>query len=174
VIVFLSLGSNIGNRKNYLKKAITAIASLEKNSVVKVSSVYETEPWGNKNQAMFLNQVIAVESELGPLEFLNICKKIEKNLGRAGGGESWGPRTIDIDILLYGNKVINEKAIRVPHPMICDRRFVLVPLAEIAPTAFIPGLGKTVREALSECLDNGEVKLYEKSKRIMSEGGPLE
>ncbi len=163
MIVFLGLGSNIENREEHLKKALTAIGKLDRNTILKVSSIYETEPWGNKNQAMFLNQVVAVETKLGPQEFLNACKKIEKTLGRTEK-EHWGPRAIDIDILLYGDKIINEDTIRVPHPMIYKRRFVLIPLAEIAPMISIPGLGKTVREALSECSDSGDVKLYENRK----------
>jgi 2-amino-4-hydroxy-6-hydroxymethyldihydropteridine diphosphokinase len=158
---FLMLGSNIGDRDRYLKEAVEAIANLEGSEVRRVSSVYETEPWGKKDQGMFLNQVVEVETELEPRELLTACQKIEKTLGRKRE-EHWGPRTVDIDILLYGESVIDEETIKVPHPHLSGRRFVLVPLAEVVPEVSIPGLGETVSNVLKGCPDRGNVKFYKR------------
>lgn len=158
---FLMLGSNIGDRAGYLKEAVEAIANLEGSEVRRVSSVYETEPWGKKDQGMFLNQVVEVETELEPRELLTACQKIEKTLGRKRE-ECWGPRTVDIDILLYGENVIDEETMKVPHPLLSERRFVLVPLAEVVPEVSIPGLGETVRNVLKGCPDGGNVKFYKR------------
>lgn len=155
------LGSNIGDRDGYLKEAVEAIANLEGSEVRRVSSVYETEPWGKKDQGMFLNQVVEVETELEPRELLTACQKIERTLGRKRR-ERWGARTVDIDILLYGEAVIDEETMKVPHPHISQRRFVLVPLAEVVPEVSIPGLGETVRDVLKRCPDRGNVKFYKR------------
>jgi 2-amino-4-hydroxy-6-hydroxymethyldihydropteridine diphosphokinase len=161
MVVYLGLGSNIGNRAECLREAIDAIRKLEACTVREVSSIYETEPWGNTDQPDFLNQVIAIETKLRPKELLHECKKIEQALGRLNGktGES---RTIDIDLLLYGDCVVDETDVQLPHPRIQMRRFVLVPLKEIAPGVAIPGSGRTIREALEACPDRGSVKLYKK------------
>jgi len=163
MLAFLGLGSNIGDREEYLRKAKTAIANLETCTVSGISSIYETEPLGNKNQGQFLNQALLVETELEPQELLMECKGIEKTLGRKEGPR-WGPRTIDIDLLLYDEMLVDEEALRVPHPRLHRRRFVLIPMAEIAPSVRIPGSGKTVMEALKTCPDGGYVTLYEKGK----------
>ena len=165
MLVFLGLGSNVGNRAEVLGNAVNAIANLEKCTVCEISSIYETEPWGNKDQKQFLNLVIEAETQLEPQELLTACKEIERKLGRTGG-PFWGPRTLDIDLLLYGDSVVDEATLRVPHPQLQRRRFVLVPLAEIAPSTLIPGSGKTVREALETCSDCGNVSLYEKQDDV--------
>ena len=162
---FLGLGSNVGDRADYLRRALTAIGGLEKSRIQNISSIYETEPWGNKDQADFLNQVVEVETQLDPHGLLRMCKKIEKKCERKHG-EVWGPRTMDIDLLCYGDQVVKETTLQVPHPRLMERRFALIPLDEIAPNLFIPGLGMTVREALEACSDTGSVKLFLKKEDV--------
>lgn len=161
MIVYLGLGSNIGNRAEYLSEAVDAIRKLDACTVKQISSIYETEPWGDMDQPDFLNQVVEVETQLGPRGILSECKKIEKTLGRKNG-KTGEPRTIDIDLLLYGDRIVEETGVQVPHPRIRMRRFVLVPLKEIAPDVTIPGSGRTIREVLEACPDKGDVKLYKK------------
>ena len=163
MIVYLGLGSNIGGREEYLRKAVEAIRKLDACTVERISSIYETEPWGNTDQPDFLNQVIEVRTRLGPRELLSECKKTEQALGRKNG-KTGEPRIIDIDLLLYGDRVIEETDVQVPHPRIQMRRFVLVPLNEIAPETIIPGSGKTVRKALKTCPDRGSIKLYQQKQ----------
>ena len=156
---FIGLGSNVGDREGYLRKAISVLASSEGNTVRRASSVYETEPWGKKDQRAFLNQVIELETKLQPRELLILCQEVEKTLGRRNR-EHWGPRTIDIDILLYDETVVDGKTLCIPHSRLMERRFVLVPLGEIASTVTIPGSGRSVGEVLEECPDRGSVRLY--------------
>jgi 2-amino-4-hydroxy-6-hydroxymethyldihydropteridine diphosphokinase len=163
MIVYLGLGSNIGNRAEYLRKAVDAIQKLDACTVKQISSIYETEPRGNTDQPDFLNQVIEVETQLGPKELLHECKKMEQALGRKNG-KTGEPRTIDIDLLLYSDCVVEETDVQLPHPRIQVRRFVLVPLNEIAPDVTIPGSGRAVREALEACADKGGIKLYKKEQ----------
>ena len=163
--VFLGLGSNVGDREDYMMQALTAIGGLEKSRIQDISSIYETEPWGKKDQGIFLNQVVEVETQLNPHELLKMCKKIEKKCERKHG-EVWGPRTMDIDLLCYGDQVVKETTLQVPHPRLMERRFALIPLDEIAPNLFIPGLGMTVREALEACSDTGSVKLFLKKEDV--------
>lgn len=161
---FLGLGSNVGKRERYLGDAVEAIANLEDTELLCLSSIYETEPWGRKDQQPFLNQVVAVETGLGPEELLSACQEIERSLGQRRA-ERWGPRTMDIDLLLYGEKVVEEETLRVPHPRLLERRFVLVPLEEIAPSLSVPGSGKTVGEVLATCADRGRVEVYRSVER---------
>lgn len=129
VIAFLGLGSNLGDCK---KNITEALCELEKNGnkILKVSSIYETEPYGYKKQPKFLNAVVKIKTTLEPQELLTVCKKIEKKLGRKKTFK-WGPRTIDIDILFYGNKKIQKKHLKIPHPELHKREFVLKPLKEV-------------------------------------------
>jgi len=163
LIAHLGLGSNVGDREGYLRKTVEAIGNFERSEVRRVSSIYETEPWGKKDQDPFLNQVVEVDTQLRPHELLAVCQKIEKDLGRSTR-ERWGPRTIDIDLLLYGDVVIEDRNLRVPHSLLAERRFVLVPLTELSPSVSLPGLGKTVREVLEDCQDRGTVKLYKRGE----------
>ena len=156
---FLGLGSNVGDRADYLTRALTAIGGLEKSRIENMSSIYETEPWGKKDQADFLNQVVEVETQLDPHELLRICRKIEKKCDRRHG-EMWGARTMDIDLLCYGDQIVQEATLQIPHPRLMERRFALIPLDEVAPNFSIPGSGMTVREALEACPDTGSVKLF--------------
>ena len=127
--VFLGIGSNIGDRLHFLTEAVRKLRAIPSSGVVQISSVYETEPVGVKNQNDFLNAVVLVQTSMGVADFHSRIKSIEKELGRVERSR-WGPREIDVDILLFGDRVINQAAIAIPHPEMVNRRFVLQPLAE--------------------------------------------
>lgn len=130
--VFLGLGSNVGDRENQLKEAIRLLDEQSGIKVVKVSSFYETEPVGYVDQPDFLNLCVEIQTELSPKAVLERGLAIEQQLHRVRK-ERWGPRTLDIDILLYGDQVIEEQDLTIPHPRMTERAFVLIPLQEIAP-----------------------------------------
>jgi 2-amino-4-hydroxy-6-hydroxymethyldihydropteridine diphosphokinase len=149
ITVYLGLGSNIGNREDNLEMALKLLG--QRMQVGKVSSIYDTAPLGNTNQPRFLNIACEVSTRLSPEGLLALAKGIEQKMGRHG--RSGEPRTIDIDILLYGDQVIDTRDLKVPHPKIAEREFVLAPLAEIAPEAVHPVSKKSVsemREAIKE------------------------
>lgn len=152
-IVYLSLGSNMGDRQKNLQDAIAQLETV--GHVLKKSSFYETEPVEFKRQAWFLNCAAALETERAPEKLMVDLLEIEQDLGRRRTRRK-GPRTIDIDILLIGERVINSSGLIVPHPAMQERRFVLEPMAEIAPQAKHPVLKKTIRELLAE-LPPGQV-----------------
>lgn len=129
---WIALGSNIAPRETYLQQAIQMLSEYEEIKLNQVSTVYETEPVGYENQDQFLNLVAEVETSLDPMELLRICQKIEQDLGRKRIIR-WGPRTVDLDILLYSTENMNVEELILPHPRMHERAFVLVPLAEIAP-----------------------------------------
>jgi len=128
--VFLSLGSNIGDRLAHLQAAMHALAQEPEINIVKVSSVYETEPWGLAGQRAFYNAVVWIRTRLLPLDLLHLCQQIEKKQKRVRDVR-WGPRTLDIDILRYGRQTINSLELTIPHPRMEERDFVMVPLAEV-------------------------------------------
>ncbi|MDW0118720.1 2-amino-4-hydroxy-6-hydroxymethyldihydropteridine diphosphokinase [Sporosarcina thermotolerans] len=131
-IAYLSIGSNIGDRLQHLTEAVRLLHLHDEIEVTGISSVYETEPVGYTNQANFLNLVVRLETSLNPFELLGVCQGIENDLGRVREIR-WGPRTVDLDILLYNNDNIESENLTVPHPRMDERAFVLVPLMEIAP-----------------------------------------
>ena len=135
-IVFLSLGTNLGNRLENLKQVLESLK--EFCQVVASSSVYETDPWGFIDQPIFYNQVVRIETILEPLPLLQEIKKIELEMGRIPTFQ-YGPRLIDIDILLYDRLMMNSPELEIPHPQMKSRAFVLTPLVEIAPDLVIPG-----------------------------------
>ena len=155
VRAFLLLGSNLGNRKNILRKGLKSIID-RIGPAFKSSSVYQTAPWGKTDQGAFLNQVVELATTLTPAQLLKIIQSIEEEAGRTRS-EQWGPRTLDIDILFYGNQIIRESDLIIPHPGIESRKFTLVPMNEIAPNLKHPVSGKTVKELLEECRDDSEI-----------------
>lgn len=145
-IVFLLLGSNLGNKKEILDQAIELL-NQKVGLVILQSKDYETKPWGVTDQPDFLNLAVAIHTRLKPLEILEQTQSIENQLGRVRK-EKWGARLIDIDIIFYGEEIINLPDLKVPHPLMQDRDFALNPLAEIAPNFLHPALKKTVLELL--------------------------
>jgi 2-amino-4-hydroxy-6-hydroxymethyldihydropteridine diphosphokinase len=154
--VFVGLGSNLGERQRLLNAAAAEINALPRTKVVWTSSVYETEPVGKKNQKKFLNAVAEIQTESSPAHLLSEIKTIEQRIGRTAS-EKWGPREIDIDILLYDGVVHNDELVKVPHPEMEKRRFVLIPFREIAPDVVHPVNGMTVEEMASACRDTSKV-----------------
>jgi 2-amino-4-hydroxy-6-hydroxymethyldihydropteridine diphosphokinase len=151
-VVHIGIGSNIGDRKANCRNAIERLKGRGIN-IKKISSMYETEPWGIKDQPKFINMAIEAETGLPPERLLESLKLIEKEMGRTEPcptKSKWGPRIIDLDILFYGDKVINMERLEIPHPLLHEREFVLVPLSEIAPEKLHPTLKKTVRELREE------------------------
>jgi 2-amino-4-hydroxy-6-hydroxymethyldihydropteridine diphosphokinase len=147
-IVYIGIGSNLGNRQENCLKALGLI-SAEAGSVTKRSSMHATRPWGAEDQPEFINMAAELVTEAGPQELLETLRKIEKELGREETYR-WGPRVIDLDILFYDDLVIDTPDLRIPHPLMHLREFVLRPLSEIAPDRIHPVLKKTVKELLSE------------------------
>jgi 2-amino-4-hydroxy-6-hydroxymethyldihydropteridine diphosphokinase len=153
---YLLTGGNLGNRKENLSKAVSLINE-QCGSLTRSSSIYETEAWGNTDQPSFLNQALEISTSLNARQLMRRVLKIEEELGRLRI-EKLGPRVIDIDILLFENEIHDLRFLKIPHPEMQNRRFVLVPLAEIDPTLQHPVLKKTIAELLEECPDNLEVK----------------
>jgi 2-amino-4-hydroxy-6-hydroxymethyldihydropteridine diphosphokinase len=133
-MAFILLGSNLGDRHAYIQRAVMALARSERTELVHLSQVYETPPWGKADQPAFLNAIAEIRTSLVPPDLLRRMQAIEKEIGRAPGGERWGPRTIDCDIVLYGNEIIESPALTVPHPHLRERAFALIPLLEVDPT----------------------------------------
>jgi 2-amino-4-hydroxy-6-hydroxymethyldihydropteridine diphosphokinase len=154
--IFLGLGSNLGDREDYLNKALELID--KKIGMISTrSKIYETEPWGFKSENLFLNMVIQAHTKLKPFDLMDKIRKIEDQLGRIRNSKQYVSRTIDIDILLYSNLVMNKHGLIIPHPLIQDRRFVLVPLCEIAHKMIHPVIGKSFDQLLEECDDKRAV-----------------
>lgn len=158
-MIFLGLGSNLGDRRANLLAALSQLDAHEAVRVERVSSLYETEPFGYKAQGAFLNAVAQLGTSLAPLELLRLCQDVETRLGRRRETH-WGPRAIDLDLLLFGAVRMRSEALTLPHPWLHRRRFVLVPLAEIAEGPLLGDL--TAGELLARCEDDGAVCLYEK------------
>lgn len=154
--VYLSLGSNVGDRLSYITQALSKLAKA--GVVAEISSVYETPPWGKEDQRAFLNACVELRTNLSTDNLLTKLKQIESDLGRQER-ERWGPREIDIDILFYGDEQINEQRLTIPHPLLHERAFVLVPLTEIAADFIHPVMNKTVKDLLAS-VDAKGIELF--------------
>ncbi len=142
-LAYLGMGTNLGDRCNNLLGAATLLANDRSVRVLRRSRIYETEPWGMQDQPPFLNCVAEVATTLDPEELLTRCKEVEYQLGRVPGPR-WGPRAIDLDILLFGTEIVDLPHLQVPHPHLHLRAFALIPLAELAPTLIHPSLERTI------------------------------
>ncbi len=162
--IFLGIGSNIGNREENLNKAIARIEALTFSPVIS-SSVYETEPWGFKSSDSFLNGVLKISTTINPSVLLKELLAIEKDLGRVRTENKFSSRVIDIDILIYNCRVIVQKDLVIPHPEMHERRFVLVPMCEIAPEIYHPVLKRSMKYLLQTCGDSSRVELYKGRER---------
>ncbi len=152
--VYIGLGSNMGDKAANLARARQLINSIDDLHIIKASSLYLTAPWGKTDQEDFVNQVIAIDTELTPLELLHQLQDIEIKLGRQRNVH-WGPRVIDLDVLLYGRETIDMEELKVPHPYLMQRLFALMPLQEIEPELVFPD-GSKIMEVLHRITDSAE------------------
>jgi 2-amino-4-hydroxy-6-hydroxymethyldihydropteridine diphosphokinase len=156
--LILSLGGNQGDiKKTFL--SVKNMITQEVGSIIKESSIYQTQAWGVKNQPDFLNQVIVIETNLSPLAILEKCLMVEIELGRKRL-KKWGERTIDIDLLFYNNEIIQTENLQIPHPRISERNFILFPLNEIIPNFIHPVLNISIKNLKNECRDDLKVFKY--------------
>jgi 2-amino-4-hydroxy-6-hydroxymethyldihydropteridine diphosphokinase len=137
-LAYIGVGSNVGDRAAFCRRAVEALRTSPGISITATSSLYETTPVGGPPQRSFVNLVTEIETERSARQLLDLCKAIERRLGREPGEIRWGPRVADLDILTYGEDKVNEPDLEIPHPRLTDRRFVLVPLLEINPDAADP------------------------------------
>jgi 2-amino-4-hydroxy-6-hydroxymethyldihydropteridine diphosphokinase len=158
--VFLGIGSNVGDKVGYLAKALKEISYLPGTEVIRVSSIYQTEPVGEIRQQEFLNAVVEVKTTKDVIGFHRNIKEIEKEIGRKESMR-WGPREIDIDILLFGNIELNTEDLKIPHPELLKRNFVLVPFSEIGPTVIHPTMKMQIQNLQVRCHDTHKVTLSE-------------
>ena len=157
--VFIGVGSNLGNRRAYYQQALALMAGLPRTSIVRASSLYESEPIGEAKH-WYVNGVVELETGLSPQQLLGRLQKIESALGRkrTARTKKWASRTIDLDIVLFDKYVVNEERLKIPHPEMHRRRFVLLPLSELAPQFMHPRLGATVTELLAGLADDKQVR----------------
>lgn len=164
--VFIGIGSNVGVRLDNLRLAVQYISELTGTSISRISSIYETEPIGVESQNAFLNAVVELRTLSSPFDLLSRLQVIEKDLGRFQG-LTWAPRPIDLDILLFEDYNIDHINLKIPHPQLKRRRFVLEPLCEIAGELYIHGTNYTVAEALQQCNDTHWVTLHARAETII-------
>ncbi len=160
-IVYLSIGSNTGDRLVNLQHITSRLSMHDNIDLIQTSSFYETEPWGKKDQPWFLNAVVQIKTSLNPYELLDVCMNIETAMGRNREAEEhWGERPADIDILFYDKEIISDEKLRIPHIYLHERAFVLVPLLEIAPNFVHPVFQKTTEQLYDDLKSPEEVFLY--------------
>ena len=153
----IGLGANLGDAAATLREAIAELARLPRTELLRASRLYRTPAWGVTEQPDFINAVALVETTLSPRDLLDALLAIERSFGRTRlDGERWGPRTLDLDLLLHGDAMIDEPGLRVPHPHLHERAFALLPLAEIAPEVEIPGIGMVGKLAAGMAVDGIE------------------
>ena len=155
-LIYLSLGSNLGNRKQHLDEALKLIQS-QIGGIESVSRYYESEPWGYSSENRFCNCCLSLRTTMDPLLLMDRLLEIEQDLGRQREGLGYSDRVIDIDMLLYGESRLDHPRLSLPHPSMGDRRFVLAPLAEIAPELIHPVTGNSISKMLQVCADQSEV-----------------
>lgn len=160
--VFLSLGSNLGDRVSNIQQAVSTLSMEEGIKIIKTSSFYETQPWGNKNLKWFVNAAVALDTTLSAHKLLQLCQTIELKLGRVRNEkERYSERAIDIDILMYDDKIISDgEVLNIPHPFMHLRAFVLVPMLEVKSDLVHPVFNKTISQLYDELLDPEDVFLY--------------
>jgi len=163
-LVYLGIGSNIGDRETNIFTAIAALDIRAEIGVKRTASIYESDPLYNTTQSVFLNTVIELESELNPESLLQVCQGIELMIGRPEVHKKNEPRVIDIDILAYETKSVDLEHLKIPHPQLFARKFVLVPWAEIAPKFMVQDFGRSVSDLLSLCLDKSNVRNHKLEK----------
>ena len=154
-LAYLGLGTNLGDRESYLAQALKELAGLPTIEIGAVSSIYETAPVGLTDQPDFLNLVVSVRTTLSPRELMDALLHIENKMGRVRTVR-WGPRVIDLDLLLFGDVRVEVPGLSVPHPRLRERSFVLIPLAEIAPDLILPGEKMTVKKLAEKLLENSD------------------
>ena len=161
-LVYLSIGSNKGDKVNYIHQATSLIANSENIKLVRASTLYESEPWGEKNQNWFVNAALEVKTTLSAQDFLKKMQEIETKLGRTRNENTpkWSEREIDIDIIFWGNEIINDENLKVPHPYAHKRAFVLVPLLELIPDYIHPVIKKNLLDIHAELAEPEDVYLY--------------
>ena len=171
-ICYIGIGSNIGHREQYLKNACDKLNALPNTCLLGTSSTYETQPEGPISQSWFLNKVVSLRTTLSPITLMDCCLEIEQKEGRIRTTPK-GPRTLDLDILLFGNHIILQKDLQIPHPRLADRRFVLIPLSELAPLAWHPILQKNIITLKKEHFGNQKINRHpahrQKEERIRGE-----
>ncbi len=163
--VFLGLGSNLGDRLANIRLGVEGLAALTADGKVEMSSIFETEPWGVAGQNSFLNAAATISTLLEPNDLLRRLKDIEVLAGRNTLPARWQPRSLDIDILLFGDRIIRHRDLQIPHSLLLERRFVLTPLAQLAGERIIPGCGLTVSQALASCIDEHWLRPYSEGIR---------
>jgi 2-amino-4-hydroxy-6-hydroxymethyldihydropteridine diphosphokinase len=156
VVVYIGLGSNLENPLEQVRRAIDSLSATPQIQVTSVSSLYRSRPMGPQGQPDYINAVMAIETPLGADELLDVLQTIEQAQGRVRDGERWGPRTLDLDILLYGDAIMEQPRLKIPHPGLHERSFVLYPLYEIAPKLMVPGHGALVK-LLESCENDLEM-----------------
>jgi 2-amino-4-hydroxy-6-hydroxymethyldihydropteridine diphosphokinase len=159
IIGFIGIGSNLGNPVEACREAIEKIAGIRETRLLRSSSLYKTKPVGPQDQPSFINAVAEIRTALAPRPLLRALKEVEKQMGRAEA-RKWGPRIIDLDILFYGQEVVQEEGLVIPHPELHRRAFALVPLSELASYMIHPAFGVSIRGLMDRLTDTGGVEIY--------------